>query len=105
MENIVYQLFLVLCRPNELNFTQVIAVTVTTVIPVARIWQQGAKNHKGAHFLNTILTVCSKGQEKSRLRHVNFIYLDPESYTDMNAEPAEHRDLPFCNLGKGRDKK
>jgi len=23
----------------------------------------------------------------------------------MNAEPAEHRHLLFCNLGKGRDKK
>ena len=44
---------------------------------------------------------------KSRLRHVNFIhiYLDPESCTDINAEPAEHRDLLFCNLGKKRDKK
>jgi len=44
---------------------------------------------------------------KSRLRHVNFIHihLDPESYTDINAEPAEHRHLLFCNLGKGRDKK
>jgi len=41
---------------------------------------------------------------KSRLRHVNFIliYLDPESYIDMNAEPAEHRHLLFCNLGKER---
>jgi len=34
-----------------------------------------------------------------------FIYFDPESYTDMNAEPAEHRHLMFCNLDKGRDKK
>jgi len=46
---------------------------------------------------------------KSRLRHVNFIqiYLDPESYrpTYMNPEPAEHRHLLFCNLGKGRHKK
>jgi len=33
MEKIVYQLFLVLCRPNELNFTQLIAVTFTTVTP------------------------------------------------------------------------
>jgi len=65
----------------------------------------GPKITRGAHFLNKILTVCSNGQEKSRLRHVNFIYLDPESYADMNAEPAEHRDLLFCHLGKGRDKK
>jgi len=44
---------------------------------------------------------------KSRSRHVNFIhiYLDPESYTYMNAEPAEHRHLLICNLGKGRHKK
>jgi len=44
---------------------------------------------------------------KSRLGHVNFIriYFDPECYTDMNAEPAEHRHLMFCNLDKGRDKK
>jgi len=43
---------------------------------------------------------------KSRLRHVNFIhiYLDTEIYTDMNAEPAEHRHLLFCNLGWERDK-
>jgi len=44
---------------------------------------------------------------KSLLRHANFIhvYLDPENYTDMNVEPAEHRHLLFCNLGKGRQKK
>jgi len=44
---------------------------------------------------------------KSRLRHVNFIhiYLDPESYTYINAEPAEHCHLLFCNLSKGRHKK
>ena len=47
MENTVHQLFLVLCRPNKLNFTEMIAVTFTTVRPVARISQQGAKNHKG----------------------------------------------------------
>jgi len=34
-----------------------------------------------------------------------FINFDPESYTDMNVEPAEHRHLMFCNLDKGRDKK
>jgi len=28
----------------------------------------------------------------------------PESYTDMNTEPAEHCYSMFCNLGKGRDK-
>jgi len=33
MESIVYHLFLVLCRPNELNFTQLIPVTFTTVRP------------------------------------------------------------------------
>jgi len=37
MENIVYRLFLVLCRSNELHFTQLIAVTFTTVRLVARI--------------------------------------------------------------------
>ena len=44
---------------------------------------------------------------KSRLQHANIIhiYLDPESYAYMNAEPAEHRHLLFCNLGKGRYKK
>jgi len=44
---------------------------------------------------------------KNRLRHVNFIHisLDPEIYTDMNAELTEHSHLLFCNLGKGRDKK
>jgi len=31
--------------------------------------------------------------------------LDSEGYTDMNAKPAEHRHLLFCNVGKGRDKK
>jgi len=67
MENIVYQLFLVLCRPNELNFTQLIVVTFTTVRPVARISQLGGcKNHEvGAHFLNTILNVRSNRHEKS----------------------------------------
>jgi len=50
MENIVYQLFLVLCRPNELNFTQLIAVTFTTLSPVSRILQQGGQNHKGGKF-------------------------------------------------------
>jgi len=45
--------------------------------------------------------------QKSRLRHANFIhiYLNPESRTDMNAEPAEHCHLLYCNSGKGRDKK
>ena len=75
-ENIVYQLFLVLCRLKELNFTQLIAITFTTVRTVARISQQGgAKNHKVGTFLNTILDVCSNRQEKSRLRHVNFIHI------------------------------
>jgi len=66
-----------------------------------------AKNHKGGTFLYAMLDVCSNRHEKSRLQHVNFthISLDPESYTDMNAEPGEHRRLMFCNLGKGRDKK
>jgi len=68
-----------------------------------------AQIHKrrGVNFLNTILNVCSNRHEKSRLRYVNFIhiYLDPESYTDMNAEPAEYRHLLLCNLDKGRDKK
>jgi len=92
MENIVYQLFLVLCRPNELNFTQLIVVTFTAVRPVARISQQrGQKITRGQHFLNTILNVCSNRHEKSRLWHLNFIhiYLELESYTDMNAEPTE----------------
>jgi len=82
MKSIVYQLFLVLCRPNELNFTQLIAVTFTTVRPQPRFRSREAKSHKGAHFLNTILNVCSNPHKKSRLRHVNFInnYLDPESY-------------------------
>jgi len=57
--------------------------------------------------MNTVLDVCSNRHEKSCLRYVNFIhiYFDPESYTDMNAEPAEHRHLLFCNLGMRRDKK
>ena len=42
---------------------------------------------------------------ESRLRHVTIIYLDPECYADMNAEAAKHRDLLFCNLGKGRNEK
>jgi len=51
IENIVYQLLFVLCRPNEINFTQLIAVTFATVRPVARISQRGAKNYKReAHF-------------------------------------------------------
>jgi len=32
-------------------------------------------------------------------------YFFTESYTDMNAEPAEHRHLMFCNLDESRDKK
>jgi len=60
MENVVYQLFLVLCRPKELNFTQLIAVTFTTVRPVTRILQQGGGNHKGGTFLNTTWNVCFK---------------------------------------------
>jgi len=69
--------------------------------------QGGQKSQWGTYFLNTILNVCSNRHEKSRLWHVNFIHinLDPESYTYMNAEPAEHSHLLFCNLGKGRDKK
>jgi len=50
MENIVYQLFLVLCHPNQLNFTQLIAVTFTTVRTVARISQQGGRKHKWGIF-------------------------------------------------------
>ena len=50
MENIAYQLFLVLCRPNELKFTQLIAVTFTTVRPVARISQQGGQKSQGGHI-------------------------------------------------------
>ena len=50
MENIVYQLFLVLRHPNELNFTELMAVTFNTVRPVARISQQGTKNHNGEHI-------------------------------------------------------
>jgi len=67
----------------------------------------GAKNTRGNTFLNTMLDVCSNRHEKSNLRYVNFIHilLDPESYTDMNAKPAEHRHLIFCNLGKLKDKK
>jgi len=51
MENIVFQLFLFLCRPNELNFTQLIAAPFATVRPVGRISQQGGgKYHKGGHI-------------------------------------------------------
>jgi len=65
MENIVYQLFLVLCRPNELNFTQLIAATFTTVSPVARISQQGGKELQGAaHFKNTILMYAATATKK-----------------------------------------
>ena len=58
MENTVYQLFLVLCRPNQLNFTQLIAVTFTTVRQVARISQQG-ENHKGEEHFNYQLQLCT----------------------------------------------
>jgi len=79
MENIVYQLFLVVCRPNQLNFTQLIAVTFATVSPVARISQQGAKNHKWRHILKIQYWWMQEPPRKSRSRHVNFIpiYLDP----------------------------
>jgi len=48
----VYQLFLVLYRPNELTFTQLIAVTFTTptVRPVVRISQQGCQKSQGGHI-------------------------------------------------------
>ena len=68
---------------------------------------RGCKNHNGgALFSNTILNACSN-RHNSRLQHVNFIhiYLDPQSYTDMNAEPTERRHLLFCNLDKERHKK
>ena len=48
--NIAHQLLLVFCRPNQLHFTQLIAVTFTTVWPVDRTSQQGVKNHKGGTF-------------------------------------------------------
>jgi len=59
----------------------------------------GEKSQGWAYSLHTILTVCSNHLEKSRLQHVNLIHIypDPESYTDMNAEPAEDRDVLFCN--------
>jgi len=46
-----YQLFSVLCRPNELNFTQLIAVAFTTVRPITRNSQRGrgGKNHTAEH--------------------------------------------------------
>jgi len=50
MENIVYQLFFVLCRPNELNFTQLIAVTFFTVRPVDRISRQRRKKSQGGNI-------------------------------------------------------
>ena len=82
MESIVYQLFLVLCRPNELNFTQLIAVTFTTVRPAARISQQGGQKSQGATFFKYNIECMQQPHEKSSLRHVNFIpiYLDPERY-------------------------
>jgi len=39
------------------------------------------------------------------VRKLFYFHHCPEGYTDMNAEPAEHRHLMFCNLGKGRDTK
>ena len=52
MENMVCHLFLVLCRPSEQNFTQLIAVPFTTVRPVARISQQeeGVQKSQGGHI-------------------------------------------------------
>jgi len=72
MESIVYQLVLVLCRPNEQNVTQLIVVTFATVRTAASISHQGAKYHKEAHIFNITLNVCSNLHEKNRLRHVNF---------------------------------
>jgi len=93
----MYQLFFVLCRPNELHFTQLTPVTLTTVRPVARITQQGGH----------IIECMQELPRKKSLATCKFIhiYLDSESYADMNVEPAEHRHLLFCNLGKGRNKK
>jgi len=67
----------------------------------------GTKNYKGGTFLNTMLDACSNRHEKVACKVYShlFVYFDPESYTDMNAEPAEHRRLMFCNLDKCRDKK
>jgi len=96
-----------LTRPNELNFTQLIAVTFATVRPVARISQLGSQKSQGGTFLKYNIECMQQPLRKKSLRHVNFIhtYLDPERRTDMNAEPAEHRHLLYCNLGKGGDKK
>jgi len=51
MENIVYQLFLVLCRPNGLNFTQLIVTMLrhSGSSPGFRR-RGGGKNHKGGTF-------------------------------------------------------
>ena len=46
-------IFLVLCRTNELNFTQLIAVTFTTFRPVARISQQGSQKSQGGSMFKT----------------------------------------------------
>ena len=102
LESVVYQLFLVLCRTNELNFTQLIAVTFTTVRPVARISQQGSQKWQGGTFCKYNIGCMQQPLRKKSLRHANFIHIefDAESYTDMNAEPAEHRHLLYCNLGK-----
>jgi len=73
MENTVYQVFLVLCRPNQLNFTQLIAVTFTTVRQVARISQQG-ENHKGEEHFNYQLQLCTgpRGVVSGRLSSRQF---------------------------------
>ena len=56
----------------------------------------GQKSQGGAHLKNTILNVCSIRHEKSRSRHVNFIhiYLDPESYADINAQARNQLGTP-----------
>jgi len=65
MENIVYQLLFILCLPDELNFTQLIVVTFTTVWPVARSSQQGGcKNHKGGTFLKYDIECMQQPQRK-----------------------------------------
>ena len=104
MENIVYQFFIILCHPNEQNFTQLIAVTFTTLRPFARISQQGVKNHKGTHLLNAILNVCSNQHEKSRLRHVNFIRIQtrPRKLYRYECQTSQAPPFVLLQLGQGK---
>jgi len=51
------------------------------------------------------VTVTKKSLVTCKVYSHLLIYFDPESYTDMKAEPAEHRHLMFCKLDKCRDKK